>query len=207
MKPYASDRRLVRKLIGGDEQAFEEFFESYFPALYRFALVRCAGDADAAEEISQATLCKAISKLSTYRGEAMLFTWLCTFCRHEISAHFRRLGRQPRPLHLEEDNPEIAAALDTLSELAADGPEQALQRGDVRRLVQTTLDRLPRRYGDALEWKYAEGLSVKEIAGRLGLRPKAAESLLTRAREAFRDGFTTLTRVRPLRGASTHQGS
>jgi RNA polymerase sigma-70 factor (ECF subfamily) len=195
-RAYASDRQLARRLLAGDRDAFDEFFETYFPGLYRFALVRTDHDADAAEEIAQATLCKAISKLGTYRGEAMLFTWLCTFCRHEISAHFRRFRGQPRPLHLEEDNPEIAAALDTLSLLAADGPEQALQRTEVSRLVQTTLDRLPRRYGDALEWKYAEGLSVKDIAARLGLSPKAAESLLTRARQAFRDGFTTLTRSR-----------
>jgi DNA-directed RNA polymerase specialized sigma24 family protein len=52
-----------------------------------------------------------------------------------------------------------------------------------------TLDALPRRYGDALEWKYVLGLTVEEIAGRLGLGPKAAASLLTRARQAFRDGF------------------
>jgi DNA-directed RNA polymerase specialized sigma24 family protein len=54
------------------------------------------------------------------------------------------------------------------------------------------LDQLPTRYGDALEWKYGEGLSVKEIATRLGVGPKAAESLLTRARQAFRDAFATV---------------
>ena len=43
-------------------------------------------------------------------------------------------------------------------------------------------------YGDALEWKYVQGLSVKEIAARLNLGAKAAESLMTRARQAFRDG-------------------
>jgi DNA-directed RNA polymerase specialized sigma24 family protein len=60
-------------------------------------------------------------------------------------------------------------------------------------LVRLTLDQLPARYGDALEWKYVEGLSVKEIAVRLGVGPKAAESLLTRARQAFRDAFATLS--------------
>ena len=56
----------------------------------------------------------------------------------------------------------------------------------------TLLDGLPARYGDALEWKYVEGLPVVEIAARLAVSPKAAESLLTRAREAFRDAFATL---------------
>jgi RNA polymerase sigma-70 factor (ECF subfamily) len=54
------------------------------------------------------------------------------------------------------------------------------------------LDYLPRRYGQVLEWKYIEGLSVKEIADKLGIAPKAAESTLTRARNAFRDGITAL---------------
>jgi DNA-directed RNA polymerase specialized sigma24 family protein len=39
-----------------------------------------------------------------------------------------------------------------------------------------------------------DGSSVKEIAERCQLTVKAAESALTRAREAFRDGFSTLAR-------------
>jgi DNA-directed RNA polymerase specialized sigma24 family protein len=49
---------------------------------------------------------------------------------------------------------------------------------------------LPDRYGDALKWKYLEELPVEQIAGRLGVGHKAAESLLTRARAAFRDSFS-----------------
>ena len=56
-------------------------------------------------------------------------------------------------------------------------------------LVHATLDHLPGRYGEALEWRYIEGLSVPEIAERLDLGYKATESVLSRARKAFRDGF------------------
>ena len=84
-----SDRAFVRRLLRGDEEAFAEFFDGYFPRLYRFALARLR-DEDDAEEVVQATLIRATRKLSTYRGEAALFTWLCTFCRHEISACFER---------------------------------------------------------------------------------------------------------------------
>jgi RNA polymerase sigma-70 factor, ECF subfamily len=51
---------------------------------------------------------------------------------------------------------------------------------------------LPAHYADALEWKYIDEVSVQEIGIRLGLGPKAAESLLTRARSAFRDAFRAL---------------
>lgn len=179
-------------MLAGDEAAFGEFFEGNFPGLFRFAMPRMNHDADAAEEVAQATLCAAISKLRTYRGEAALFTWLCTFCRHEISAYYRRMNREPVTARLLESDPEVLGALDSLSVLTGNEPDEALRRSEVARLVHVTLDRLPSRYADALEWKYVDGFSVKEIAARLGLTPKAAESLLTRARVAFRDGFSTL---------------
>jgi hypothetical protein len=86
-------------------------------------------------------------------------------------------------IDLSDDLPEIRAALESL------GAEATVRRREVARIVQLVLDRLPNRYGDALEWKYIDGFSVAEIAERLALAPKAAESLLTRARTAFRDAF------------------
>jgi RNA polymerase sigma-70 factor (ECF subfamily) len=187
-----ADRHLVRRLLAGDEAAFDEFFDRYFPGLYRFALGRLGQDEDAAEEVAQATICKAIRKVGTFRGEAALFTWLCTFCRHEISAWLRRNGVAAARVDLVEEIPEVRAALESLS-TGLDDPDAALGVKELRRLVQVTLDSLPGRYGSALEWKYLEELPVREIAERLGVSPKAAESLLTRAREAFREGFTAIT--------------
>jgi RNA polymerase sigma-70 factor, ECF subfamily len=189
---YQTDKTLVRRMVAGDERAFDEFFETYFSGLYRFALARLGGNADAAEEVVQATLCKALTKLSTYRGEAALFTWLCTFCRHEMSAHYARHQRSAQETPLIEDTPEIRAALESIGAASADAPDERLRRRELARLVQVTLDSLPPRYGDALEWKYIQELSVSDIAARLNVGPKAAESLLTRARQAFRDGFAAI---------------
>jgi RNA polymerase sigma-70 factor (ECF subfamily) len=182
------DRFLVARLVRGDEAAFGEFFESHFGPLFRFAMPRVANDAQIAEDVVQAALCLAVRKLASYRGEAALLTWLCTFCRHEISAHFEKVSRVPPMVELLDDIPEVRAALESLS--AADRPEAALRRNETSRLVQLVLDRLPGHYGDALEWKYIDGLSVVEIAERLNVGVKAAESMLTRARTAFRDAFT-----------------
>ncbi len=188
------DRGLLRRMLAGDQRAFDEFFDGHFPGLYRFALARLNHDENAAEDVAQATICKAITKLGTYRGEAALFTWLCTFCRHEISAFYKRSKITARQVDLIEDTPEVRAALESLGGVF-EGPENAFDRAEIGRLVQVALDQLPSHYGNALEWKYLEGLSVKAIAGKLKLSPKAVESLLTRAREAFRDGFSTLTRT------------
>ena len=60
-------------------------------------------------------------------------------------------------------------------------------------MVQVALDVLPAHYANALEWKYIEDLPVKQIAERMNLGLKATESLLTRAREAFRDAFSAVS--------------
>lgn len=195
-----TDRRLVTRMQAGDEAAFDEFFAGYFPRLFRFALSRVR-DADAAEDVVQAALTIAVRKLDTWRGEAALFTWLCTICRREMSAVISRTG-QRQLVPLTTDDPDVRAALESLA-AGIDAPDAALDRDDVGRLVQMALDYLPPHYSRVLEWKYLEDLPIKAIANRLETTPKAAESLLTRAREAFREGFATVRRpVGDTEGAS-----
>ncbi len=186
------DLDLARRLRIGEEAAFAEFFAVYFPRIYRFARVRLGGDDDAAEEVAQTVLIKALQKIDGFRGEAALFSWLCTFCRHEVSAWLRRRGRTA-PAAVTDDSIEARAVLDAIAALSTDDPEQEFERRELSRLVHTTLDHLPGRYGDALAWKYLEGAPVEEIGRRLGLGYKAAESLLTRARQTFREAFTIVS--------------
>ncbi len=185
----SDDRSLAKRILAGDEKAFEEFFEGQFPGLYRFALARLR-DPDLTRDVVQTSICKAITHIKTYRGEASLTAWLFTICRYEISGHYRKNRRAPSPVELAEDQPEVRAALET-APMSFKGPEESLRRKELAKLVHATLDHLPVKYGQALEWKYVDGLSVKEIAQRLDVRPKAAESLLTRARKAFRDGYSS----------------
>jgi RNA polymerase sigma-70 factor (ECF subfamily) len=189
------DVALARRLIAGDESAFDEFFDRYFPRLFRFTLPRTGFNEDAAEEIVQRVLIHALAHLESYRGEAALLTWLCALCRNEIHAWREREGRL-REVSFFDDRPETQAALDALAAVDADDPEAALRRQELSGLVQLTLDHLPGRYGDALEWRYMQGLSVSEVAERLGVGYKAAESLLARARTAFRDAFSFAASMR-----------
>jgi RNA polymerase sigma-70 factor, ECF subfamily len=204
-----NDLALARLIVAGDESASEEFFAEYFPRLYRFARIRLGGDDQAAEEVVQSTLIRAVRKLHTFRGEAALFTWLCTLCRREIGEWLERQGRNSEVL-LIEDHPAARLALDAAASLASADPENEASRRELSRLVQVTLDHLPRRYGQALEWKYIQGLSVDEIAARLGVGYKAAESLLTRARGAFRDAFAIVAGAWPFppaRGPAAPEGT
>lgn len=183
------DRALARRILEGDEPAFRELFDRFFPRLYRFALARLDGDRETAQDVVQQTFCNALERLDSYRGEAALYTWFCQICRNALADHFRSSGRGTTRVVLLEDQPNVRAILESLTAPASEQPEAGAWQEQVRRLVAATLDALPGRYGDVLEWKYIDGLSVKEIAGRLDLGDKAAESLLTRARASFRDAI------------------
>jgi RNA polymerase sigma-70 factor (ECF subfamily) len=186
------DRALARRILQGDETAFRRLFDSFFPRLYRFALARLDGDHETAREIVQQTFCKAIERLDSYRGEAALYTWFCQVCRNTLIDHQRATHREVRTVVLLEDQPNLRAVLEAFVAPASGQPELAAWQQDVRRLVQATVDTLPDHYSSVLEWKYVDGLSVDDIARQLDVGVKAAESLLTRARNAFREAIMAL---------------
>lgn len=199
-RPAHLDYATARRLLAGDAREFRALFDSYFPRLYRFALARLRGDSDAANEVVQQTLCKAIERLHTYRGEAALYTWFCQICRNVMVDRHRALGREPAALALPEDAPAVRAALDSLQAPPSQEPEFGAWQRDVQRLVQVALDSLPEHYGEVLEWKYVDGQSVSTIALRLQLSVKATESVLTRARAAARDALLALAGTRAALG-------
>ena len=185
----ADERQLIQRMLAGDERAFDAFFEAYFARVYRFALPRLNGDVEATREVVQAALTKAMRKMGGFRGDASLFTWICQICRREVVDHIRANRRHTRHVVLIDDQPELRMAIE-----AIEAPEEydlvkSYGRAETGRLVQSVLDRLPSNYGDALEWKYMEGRSVEEIGERLGIGTTAAQSLLARARTAFREAL------------------
>jgi RNA polymerase sigma-70 factor (ECF subfamily) len=185
------DRALAASVAGGDAPAFDAFFREYFPRLYRFALSRVDNDPSLAEEVVQRTMCIVVRKMGTYRGEALLFTWLCQICRNELSAVYRQRGEDLRVDVPLDDHPAVQAALESM--MGTDHlPDATRHRDEIAGLVRSTLEHLPENYATALELKYIGGFSVAEIARRLGVGEKAAESVLSRARAAFREGFRSV---------------
>ena len=193
MTVWLEDKKLVKQLLAGNERAFDQFFNENFSRLYRFCLTRLSDDPDAAREVAQITLTKAVRKIHTYKGEAALFTWLCSICRNETSDWLAKQGRYREHIVLTEEFPEVQAAVESFRVVEPPGPDQHYRRVELVRLIQVALDALPPKYGDVLEWKYIEGYSIKEISERMNIGTEATQSLLARARRAFADVYSSLT--------------
>jgi RNA polymerase sigma-70 factor (ECF subfamily) len=173
------ERGLRDAVLAGDEQAWRTWYDESFAGLYAYVLWRCGGLRDRADEVVQETWLTAVRRLGTFDPGAGPFAgWLRGIAANLLRNHFRREGRRRRRTR-------------PLGEgMTACGPAGGgLEERDRAERVARALGALPGRYEAALRAKYLDGQSVAEIAARTGDSPKAVESLLTRARQAFRDAY------------------
>jgi RNA polymerase sigma-70 factor (ECF subfamily) len=180
----ARDKRLARRVLRGDQRAIKAFCDEYLPKLYRFALSRLPTEQDA-DDVVQVVLTNAARRMETYRGEAPLLGWLYQICRREVSKHLGAAARHGTLVSFQQDAAtESAVAFATAP--AADEPEVVSGTDQFAAQVHAALDQLPANYARALEMKYVDGYSSKEIAQRMKLADAAVQSLLARGRRAFR---------------------
>jgi RNA polymerase sigma-70 factor (ECF subfamily) len=186
------DLAIAKRLLDGDESLFRSVFDGYFPRLYRFALSRLDGHSDEARDVVQHAFCKAFERLDTYRGEASLYGWILQICRNTLIDRARRLATRPRQVTVARGDDMLESIIESLQAPEDDQPDRQAARIQLMQIIQQTLDYLPSHYGNVLEWKYIEEHSVNEIADKLDIAPKAAESLLSRARKAFREAIVVI---------------
>ena len=140
-------------------------------------LWRCAGLRDRADEAVQDTWLTAVRRIGRFDPDAGSFAgWLRGIAANVLRNQFRR-ERVRRPS-------------ERLSDLADDSGRLCDPARQAERIA-AALSALPNRYEAVLRAKYLDGRSVADIAAESGETSKAVESLLTRARQAFRDAYGT----------------
>jgi RNA polymerase sigma-70 factor (ECF subfamily) len=195
------DRLLARRAAEGSEIALATLYERYADPLFAFIIHRLQGNRDEAEDVFQETWLAALASLRSFRGENRVFFWLCGIARHKIADHYRPGASAgyvwqagAGNLDLDESgagsNPAISGERLAAQLERAPLPDDLVTQMETRALVVQAMALLPGDYRQALFGRYVAGLSVTEIAAELGKSYKATESLLSRARERFREALT-----------------
>jgi RNA polymerase sigma factor (sigma-70 family) len=173
-----NDTALVDGLRRHDPAAVKHLRDCFLPSVWRFVYVRVKGDRHLAEDIvseSVLALIRAVSDPELEIGNPV--AWLRSVAAHKVADHFRAAARVQ---HLIDQSRRATPAN---NDKDAVQEQELLER---REEIRQVLDRLPEQTRLALEWKYIDELSVKEIAERLDVTEKAAESILFRGRKEFR---------------------
>ena len=90
-----------------DAQASEKMYEAYYMRVYSYA-VTLSGSRELAEEITQETFYRAMTKSASFRREADEVTWLCTIAKNLFYDEKRRQKKTgPIPEDAEADGKSI----------------------------------------------------------------------------------------------------
>jgi RNA polymerase sigma-70 factor (ECF subfamily) len=171
--------RVVRDaVLAGDAAAWRLWYAQHFDRLAAYVRWSCGGLADLADDVTQEAWLTAVRRLRSFDpDQGPFFAWLCGIARNSARNAIRsrrRQGKRFRPLGPADDP-------------AAGEPDPAAAEKAGR--VAAALAELPDHYEAVLRAKYLDGLTVDAIAATRGDSAKAVESLLTRARQAFREAF------------------
>ena len=168
--PAPDERILQDAVLRGDDAAWRVLYDRYFDAIHAYIHWNGRQAFGRLDDVVQECWMIAVKRIRKFDPSRSTFgTWLRGIAHNVLRNESRK--RRPDVASLEQEPEALAAPMRELG-------------------VTATLAALPETYREVLAAKYCDGLAVTEIAAASGRTPKAVESLLTRAREAFRKEYS-----------------
>ncbi|MGC2195492.1 MAG: sigma-70 family RNA polymerase sigma factor [Terriglobales bacterium] len=196
-----SDLGLVRRALDGDGDAFASLFHLHKHRVYA-VILRMTKNTAEADDLTQDAFIQVFRKLSTFRGESALSTWLHRIAVTTALMHFRR--QAPRQVSLDEPGDQDALSL----------PKREYGRHDDQ--LRSSLDRialaralesLPHGYRTIFELHEIKGYGHREIASLLQCSIGNSKSQLHKAKERMRECLSLKRQpTRPLRNSRRRRG-
>jgi RNA polymerase sigma-70 factor, ECF subfamily len=177
-----NDGELVALIRQRDELAFQTVVRRCNQRLFRIARSILGDDAEA-EDVVQEAYTRAYANLESFRGDALLSTWLT---RITINEAHGRLRRRHVTVGLESVDSELAARSTTFATGDLANPEKAAARTQICQLIERAVDELPEALRLVFVLRDIEGCSVAETSAILETREETVRTRLFRARQILR---------------------
>jgi RNA polymerase sigma-70 factor (ECF subfamily) len=174
------EAQMIAQILAGNSQLFHELIRPYERRVYIMALSFLRNEADA-EDASQEAFLKAFRNLASFRGEAKFGTWLISITLNEARSRIRHRDTIKME-SLDEPADDQGHALPALLRDWKEIPSEALERKEIRLLLQEAITALPLIYREVFQLRDIEQLSVNEAAAALGISIAAVKVRLHRAR-------------------------
>ncbi|MEV0273839.1 sigma-70 family RNA polymerase sigma factor [Hamadaea sp. NPDC050747] len=167
MRTGDSDARLRERLVGGDDDALAEIYDSWSALVYSMA-VRITGDRSGAQDVTQDVFVHLWERPEAYDpGRGSLRTWLCVTTRGRALDWIRRTETRRRY--------QTAAASPEIAEAAVD--EGILWQTEVK-AVRAAVQALPAPQREAVTLAYFHERTYREVARDLSIPEGTAKSRL-----------------------------
>jgi RNA polymerase sigma-70 factor (ECF subfamily) len=180
--------RLMLRVQAGDTAAFAELERRYGPRVFGY-FCRQLGDRADAEDLTQEVFLRLYRSRHTYRPRARFATWVFHITQNVARNALRSRRRRPC-VRLEAGPSSDGDLLEALLSDRGEAPSRPLERDEVAGVVRAAVAGLADRQRAAVELHQFEDRTYAEVAAELDMTPKAAKSLLYRARNQLRVSLT-----------------
>ncbi|MBI3684501.1 MAG: sigma-70 family RNA polymerase sigma factor [Acidobacteria bacterium] len=189
MSQVAEEVELARRLIAGDQTAFEPFVGIFQQKLFQYSYLSC-GQREDAEEVAQETLLKVFQSLDQLREPDRIRPWVFRIARNLCYMKRRKSIFAPEvEFSLEELGPSFREEGGRRRLEIADWsalPDSLAMNAELREILSAAISGLPDIYRSVLLLRDVEELSTEEAAGVLGVSEEVVKTRLHRARLAVR---------------------
>ena len=169
------EARVIRAVLEGDTDRFEELVHAHEKGIYNLCL-RMLGDEQDALDAAQESFFKAFRSLKGFRGDSRFSTWLYRLAGNVCLDMLRKRPNAPT-LSMDDDDAPLFLADDSPS------PQEIVERWEIRRTLREALASLPEDFRQAVVLRDVSGLSYEEIADVTGLELGTVKSRIFRARK------------------------
>ncbi|MET0615802.1 MAG: sigma-70 family RNA polymerase sigma factor [Thermoleophilaceae bacterium] len=186
------DSVLVQAVRDGDDRAFEELYQRYFPRICSFV---CSMLHDSrCEDVAQETFLSALRRMRATDAEINFKPWIYQIARNAAIDSYRR---NSHAVEVSMDADDGLRAADRTRLMGLDGgPDSALVTKERLTHLQGAFDELSDVHTRVLVMRELEGMSYREIGQKLDLTRPAVESALFRARRRLESEYTELSEGR-----------
>lgn len=191
----SAEEVLVDRSKRGDVAAFEELISQYEKKVYNLAY-RLTGNYDDASDVAQEAFLRAFSRIREFRGDSSFATWLFRIVSNACLDELRKRRRQ-RLTSLDEPMPTEEGDMQRQFADSGDGPEQSLERQEIQRAVQESINSLDEEFRMVVILRDIQGHSYEEIAMILDLSLGTVKSRLNRARHALKEKLVSMELFAP----------
>ncbi len=167
---------------------FEALFDRYHSLVFHLAY-RVLGDHEEALDVCQEVFLIVYRKLSRFRGDSSLKTWIYRIAINRAANRCRWWNRLRRrgTISLEEHlGHEGRGGLAESLESGVTSPEESLLKREERDQLERSLAKLPVKQRVALVLRDIEGLPYEQISLLLDISPGTVKSRIARGREELK---------------------
>ena len=178
--PIRNEAQMIASILAGDTEQYHELIRPYERSVYKMALSFMKNESDA-EDVAQEAFLKAFRKLANFRGQAKFSTWLISITLNEARGRLRRLNLVR--MEVLDETPEGGAHISpALLRDWHEVPSEALERHEIRQMLQDAIANLSPLYREVLVLRDVEEFSIDETASALAITISTVKVRLHRAR-------------------------